>query len=281
MGNNMPKLALAQIKSVPGSKRENMKKVEKAVLDATRRECDLVIFPELSLTGYVLKDLVYILAEEIPGTSTSKLEELAKTYGIYIIAGMPERDKDTKMIYNSAVLVGPEGLVGVYRKKHLPTYGLLEEGRYFKPWRGDVEVFETSIGKIGMLICFDVFFPELPRILALKGAQMLAVISAAPDVSRQFFQTFIHARALENTIFVAYVNTVGFCDGIGFFGGSHVRAPLGQLIASAKLYEEDLVVVDVDYEEITRARSIRPILKDLRFDDVEHLYDAARVFLKK
>ncbi len=269
----MPRIALAQIRNTPASKKENIKRIEKMLLKAARGESDLVIFPELSVTGYLLKDLVYTLAEEIPGPSTAKLESLARDYGIYIIAGMPERSKDY-LIYNSAVLVGPDGLLGVYRKKHLPTYGLFEEGRYFKPWTGDMEVFETPVGKIGVLICFDLFFPELARTLTVKGAQIIAVLSAAPDISRQFFETFVHARALENTVFIAYVNMVGFYDGIGFFGGSHVRGPLGQLLARAKLYEEDLVIVDVDYSEIARARVVRPILKDLRIDDVKCLYQA-------
>ncbi|RLE64126.1 MAG: carbon-nitrogen hydrolase family protein [Thermoprotei archaeon] len=269
----MPKIALAQIKNIPASKKRNIEKIEKTLLEAAKKECDLVIFPELSVTGYVLKDLVYSLAEEIPGPSTEKLQNLANDYGVYIIAGLPERG-ERHLIYNSAVLIGPEGLLGIYRKKHLPTYGLFEEGRYFTPWMKDIEVFETPVGKIGILICFDLFFPELARILTIKGAEIIAVLSAAPDISRQFFETFVHARALENTVFVAYVNMVGFYDGVGFFGGSHLRGPLGQLISHAKLYEEDLVIADVDYDAVIRARTIRPILKDLRIDDIKYLYHA-------
>ncbi|RLE78252.1 MAG: carbon-nitrogen hydrolase family protein [Thermoprotei archaeon] len=269
----MPRIGLAQIKNIPASKKKNIKKIEKILLKAAKNECDLVVFPELSITGYVLKDLVYSLAEEIPGPSTEKIQSLARDYGIYVIAGLPERE-ERNLIYNSAVLVGPEGLLGIYRKKHLPTYGLFEEGRYFAPWRKDIKVFETPVGKIGILICFDLFFPELARTLAVKGAEMIVVLSAAPDISKPFFETFVHARALENTTFVAYVNMVGFYDGIGFFGGSHVRGPLGQLIARAKLYEEDLVIADIDYSSLIYARSIRPILKDLREDDVKYLYRA-------
>ena len=277
----MPKIALAQIKSVVGAKKENLKKIEKYIAQAAERDVDLIIFPELAITGYVMKDLVYILAEEIPGSSTERIGLLAQEYGMYIVAGMPEKDSKTKLLYNSAVLIGPEGVVGIHRKKHLPTYGLFEEGRYFRPWMGDVQVFSTKLGNIGILICFDVFFPELSRILTLKDAHLIIVISAAPDISQKFFKTFIHARALENTVYVAYVNTVGFYEGIGFFGGSHLRGPLGQLLANAKLYEEDLVITEINFSELDYARSIRPILKDFCYDDVKYLHEAANFSFKK
>jgi predicted amidohydrolase len=128
------KLAFAQISSRRESKIENLLKIEKFTIKAKEQAADLVIFPELSLTGYVLMDQIYELAETIPGPSVRRIEELAKKTGMHIIFGMPELSEKTKAtIYNTAVFVGPNGLIGKYRKMYLPTHSVFEEKRYFRP----------------------------------------------------------------------------------------------------------------------------------------------------
>ena len=141
------KLALAQISSKRENKSENLQKIEKLTLKAKEQGADLVIFPEMSLTGYVVLDQVYELAETIPGPSTEKVEALAKQTGMHIIFGMPELSEKTQAtVFNTAVFVGPQGLIGKYRKMYLPTHSVFEEKSYFRPGY-EPAAFQTDIGK--------------------------------------------------------------------------------------------------------------------------------------
>ena len=266
------KLALAQISSKRENKEENLQKIEKFTMKAKEQGADLVIFPELSLTGYVLHDQIYELAEVVPGPSTAKVEELAKKTGMYIIFGIPELSGKTKAtIFNSAVFVGPEGFIGKFRKMYLPTHSVFEEKRYFRPGY-QTAVFNTPIGNIGLFICYDIFFPEVCRLIRLKGAELLVCISASPAVRRGYFEILTTARALENTAFLAYVNLAGVEDGLQFWGGSRVISPTGDLLAKAKYDEEDLVICEVDYSDMRPAETFIPMLRDLRpelFDELK------------
>ncbi len=264
-------VGLGQIRTVPGDVETNLAKIEKYVSNASKKDVELIVFPELSVAGYMAQDLILDLAEPIPGKVTSRLEKIAREYNMYLVAGFPEFDLEKKIIYNSAILVGPEGIVGIYRKRHLPSYGIFDESRYFKPYRSVFKPFNTRLGKIGIVICYDLFFPETTRILALMGTDILVVPSAAPDMSKDHFETFVKARAMENTIFVIYVNMVGFYRGIGFFGGSHIRGPLGDLIYSLDTHVEKLGIATIDDETLTRARIIRPIIGDINFRDFQIL----------
>jgi predicted amidohydrolase len=258
------KIALAQISSKRENKEENLKKIEKFTLKARGQGADLVIFPELSLTSYVVRDQLYELAEKIPGPSTKVVEELAKKTGVYIIFGMPELSEKTKAtIFNTAVLVGPEGFIGKYRKMYLPTHSVFEEKRYFRPGY-QTAAFETPIGNIGLCICYDVFFPEVFRLTRLMGAQLMVVISASPAVRRSYFEILTVARALENTAFLAYVNLVGIEEGLQFWGGSRLVNPNGDVIAKAKYDDEDLIICEVDYNDMRAAETFIPTLRDLR-----------------
>jgi predicted amidohydrolase len=258
------KIALAQISSKRENKKENLKKIEKLTLKAQEQGADLVIFPELSLTSYVMRDQIYELAETIPGPSTKVVEGLAKKTGVRIIFGMPELSEKTKAtIFNTAVLVGPEGFIGKYRKIYLPTHSVFEEKRYFRPGY-QTAAFETPIGNIGLCICYDVFFPEIFRLTRLMGAQLIVVISASPAVRRSYFEILTAARALENTAFLAYVNLVGIEEGLQFWGGSRLVSPTGNVIAEAKYDEEDFVICEVDYNDMRAAEAFIPTLRDLR-----------------
>jgi len=266
------KIALAQISCEIGNKKENIKKMEEYIAKAKEQDARLVIFPELSLTGYVVRDQIYELAETIPGPSTKVIEKIAKKHKAHIIFGMPELSEKTQaLVYNTAVLVGPEGFVGKYRKMHLPTHSVFEEKRYFRPGY-QVATFETEIGRIGLIICYDIFFPEICRLTRLKGAQLIVCISASPFVRKTFFETFTLARAIENTAFLAYVNLVGTENGLQFWGGSRLIDPQGKLVTCAKYDEEDLVIGEVDYADIKPIETFVPTLKDLRpelFDELK------------
>lgn len=267
------KLVLAQISSKRESKSENLLKIEKLTLKAKQQGADLIIFPEMSLTGYVLLDQVYELAETIPGPSTQKIETIAMKTGIHIVFGMPELSEKTQAtIFNTAVCVGPQGLIGKYRKMYLPTHSVFEEKRYFRPGY-EAAAFQTEVGNIGLTICYDVFFPEVYRLIRLKGAQLIICISASPTVRRSYFEILTSARALENTAFLAYVNLAGVEDGLQFWGGSRLVGPTGDVLAKAKYDEEDFVVCEVDFSDLKAAETFIPTLRDLRpelFDKLKH-----------
>jgi predicted amidohydrolase len=266
------KIALAQMSCKREDKAENLTKIEKTVIKAKKQAADLVIFPELSLTGYVVRDQIYELAETIPGPSTKVIENIARKTKAYIVFGMPELSEKTQAtIYNAAVLVGPEGLIGKYRKMYLPTHSVFEEKRYFRPGY-QAAAFDTELGKIGLIICYDIFFPEVSRLTRLKGAQLIVCISASPAVRRAFFETLTVARAIENTAFLAYVNLVGIEDGLQFWGGSRIVGPNGKVLVQAKYDDEDLVMRDIDYADIRSLETFVPTLKDLRpelFDELK------------
>ena len=257
-------LALAQIASQRENKKENLRKIEELTLRAKQQKADLVIFPELCLTGYVVKDQLYGLAETIPGPSTRRIEELARKTGMHIVFGMPELSEKTRAtMYNTAVYIGPEGIIGKYHKMYLPTHSVFEEKRYFRPGY-QTAAFDTSIGKIGLCICYDLFFPEITRLTRLAGAQLIVSISASPSVRRSYFETLTAARALENTSYLAYVNLVGMEDGLQFWGGSRVISPTGDIVAKAKYDEEDFVLCEVDFKDLRSAEAFIPTLRDLR-----------------
>jgi predicted amidohydrolase len=269
------KLALAQIASSATDKDGNLKLITKTTTAARKKGADLVIFPELSLTGYVVKDQIYTLAETIPGPSTRALEKVAKQTRTHIIFGMPELSEKTQAtIYNTAVLIGPEGFIGKYRKMYLPTHSVFEEKRYFRPGYA-ASAPETEFGKIGLIICYDIFFPEVSRLTRLKGAQLTVCISASPAVRRSYFETLTVARALENTNFLAYVNLVGIEDGLQFWGGSRLIGPQGRILALAKYDEPDLVICEVDYADIKPVEPFVPTLRDLRPELFDKLKEGA------
>ena len=270
---NQLKVALAQMTCIKADKNKNINKMRTFAEKARKEKAKLVVFPELSLTDYVVRDLLYELAEPVPGPSVEKIAEIAKENKLYMVFGMPEKsEKAESVIYNTAVLVGPGGYVGKYRKMYLPTHSVFEEKRYFRPGY-ETPVFETELGKIGLIICYDVFFPEVSRALKLKGAQIIVCISASPAVRRNFFETLTAARAIENNTFVIYVNLVGIEEGLQFWGGSRIISPSGSIIKKAKYNEEDFVVGEVDLDDIRHIAAFVPTIRDLRPEIYQKLKD--------
>jgi predicted amidohydrolase len=264
----MPKevnVALAQIPCKVGDKENNLKTIEKTINQAKAKGANLIIFPELALTGYVCKDLVYELAEPVPnGPSIRRITKTAKRQNVHVIFGMIESSaKAAGVLHNTAVLVGPKGFIGKYQKMHLPTHSVFEEKRYFRPGY-QTPVLETDIGRIGLIICYDIFFPEITRVMRLKGAQLIACISASPSVRRGFFEVLTTARAMENTVFVTYTNLVGIEDGLQFWGGSRIIAPNGNIMAQAKYDEEDMITAKINYFDMKQVEAFVPTLRDLR-----------------
>ncbi len=255
-------LLLAQTGPKLGNKERNLKQISEQASKARRKNVDLLIFPELQLTGYTMRDEVSHLAESIPGPSTRKVEAIAREHGVHVIFGMPEESEVKGVIHNTAVFVGPKGLVGKYRKIHLPTHSVFEERRYYRPGQ-EASVFKTDIGIIGLNICYDLYFPELTRLQALQGAELVVCISASPGLRRRFFEGFCLSRAMENAIYLAYVNRVGIEEGLQFWGGSRVIAPNGSVLAQCKYDVEEFQTCKVDLSEVSRARAFIPTIKDL------------------
>ena len=258
-------IALGQMTCQVGNKRKNLEAMEKRVKQAKKIGAELIAFPELSLTGYTVRDRAYELAESVPkGDSVREIERIAKNEDIHIVFGVIERSARTSaVLHNSAVLVGPKGYVGKYQKMYLPTHSVFEEKRYFRPGY-QTNVFKTEVGKIGMIICYDIYFPEITRLLSLRGANLIICISASPSVRRGFFETLTAARAIENGVFLAYVNLAGIEDGLQFWGGSRIIAPSGSLISQAKYDVDDLIHATIDYSDMSRVQAWIPALRDLR-----------------
>ena len=255
-------LLLAQTGPKVGNKERNLRQISEQAAKARKKNVDLLIFPELHLTGYTMRDEVSHLAESIPGPSTGKVQSIAKEHGVHIIFGMPEESEVKGVIHNTAVFVGPKGLIGRYRKIHLPTHSVFEERRYYRPGQ-EAPVFKTDIGTIALNICYDLYFPELTRLQALKGAQLVVCISASPGLRRRFFEGFCLSRAMENAVYLAYVNRVGIEEGLQFWGGSRVIAPNGSVLAQCKYDVEEFQICKVDLDEVSRARAFIPTIKDL------------------
>lgn len=269
------KIALAQMGCRQADKEKNLKKIQEMAIKAKKSGAELIVFPELCVTGYVIRDQLYELAETVPGPSTHRIIDLAKKTGTHIAFGIPELSQKAKAtIFNTAVLVGPQGLIGKYRKMYLPTHSVFEEKRYFRPGY-QTAAFDTNLGKIGLIICYDLFFPEVSRLTRLEGAQLIVCISASPAIRRAFFETLTTARAMENTAFLAYVNLVGIEDGLQFWGGSRLIGPQGRILTKAKYDEEDLVIGEVDYTELRSIEPFVPTLRDLRSELFDKLKQSA------
>jgi len=258
-------IALGQISCRVGDKEHNMETIARITKQAKEKKSNLVAFPELSLTGYLVRDRAYELSEPVPnGPSVRQIEDIAEKENIHVIFGMIEKSaKANAVLHNTAVLIGPEGYIGKYQKMYLPTHSVFEEKRYFRPGY-QTPVFKTEIGNLGMIICYDVYFPEVARMLSLKGAKLIVCISASPSVRRGFFETLTAARAMENTVFVAFVNLADIEDGLQFWGGSRIIAPSGNIISQAKYDEDDLITARINYSDLTRVQAWVPTLRDLR-----------------
>ncbi|MBS7606081.1 MAG: carbon-nitrogen hydrolase family protein [Nitrososphaerota archaeon] len=272
------KVACLQMAAKLGDKEYNLKKILSMIDEVAKQEVRLAVLPELALTGFNCGEEFLKLAEPIPGPTTKKIGEKAREYGMYIVVGMPERGELPGILYNAAALIGPSGdIVGVYRKTHLALYLhweiISEEPEIFR--RGNkIPVFNTDLGKIGILICQDGDFPETWRVLALKGAEIVAFSSASPEGFRYMWYNELTAMAYQNGYYIVATNKVGkeIFDFHGkkleetAFGGSLIVNPLGQIVKRAKEFEEDIIVAEIDTDEVVKARWATKLLRDRRPD---------------
>ncbi|MBI3005024.1 MAG: hypothetical protein HYY49_06360 [Ignavibacteriales bacterium] len=252
--------ALAQVDSRVGDIASNIDHHLEFISKAIRQKAQLVMFPELSLTGYTLRDLAWEIA--IDPRTDKRLEPLKKrSKAISIIAGFVESGPKHG-VYNSAMFIEDGEIRHIHRKIYPPTYGMFEEGRYFSS--GDrVQSFDSKLGRFGMLICEDLWHLSLPYVLALDGAEALFSLTASPtrvggdspkletaEINHEHHRSY--ARLLN--VYLLFCNRVGFEDGVNFWGGSSITSPSGDQVALGKLFVEDTVVADVDSKEIQRAR---------------------------
>jgi predicted amidohydrolase len=263
-------VALAQITTKIGDKSHNLGIIEDVCAVVRKKDTELLIFPELSVTGYICRDDFYQLAEHINGPSVNYVKKIAKENNMSIVFGMPTLGKVKNVIYNSSIIVSPDEEIYSYDKLFLPTHSVFEEKRYFRPGN-KVKVFDVKGLKIGMSICYDIYFPEIYRILALGGAELVICISASPSTRKEYFETLIKARAIENGIFMLLVNRVGIEDGLIFWGGSQITGPNGDIIQKGPYYEEKTIYGNVDLHELDKTRPFIPALRDLRPEIIDEL----------
>ncbi|UCG01022.1 MAG: carbon-nitrogen hydrolase family protein [Candidatus Heimdallarchaeota archaeon] len=256
-------IAAAQIQSHQADPDFNLKKIA-SICQKKEVATDpntIVVFPELAVTGYLMHDDVFNLAEEIPtGPLSQKIAKIAKTSNCYLIVGIPEKSVPG-VLYNTAAFFGPEGFLGKGRKIFIPNHSVFNERRYFRS-ATTIDVVESPFGKIGLQICYDLFSPEITRAHALLGAHTSICISASPGVRRQYFESFLPTRAMENTINVVYVNQSGIQDDLIFWGGSEIRNATGKQILKLKYDEPDFGIAQLD-TDIRTSRPFVPTLRDV------------------
>lgn len=245
----------------------HLDRIEKARASGAR----LVVFPELSLTGYYLKDLANDLAMPADDPRLAPIADASRD--IDVMAGFVERSPDARI--HIAQAYWSDGRVRhVHRKVYLPTYGIFDDGRYFGP--GDrFETFESALGSAGIAICEDLWHVSVPYVYAVGGALVVFCPSSSPGrgvAEGGDLGTAESCRLMDRfyasylTVYVVYVNRVGHEDGISFWGGSEIVAPDGTVVARAPEFEEDLLIADIDPALAARERARNPLLRDERMD---------------
>lgn len=260
-------VALAQIKPKLGCLDDNLALAEAAIEKGIAAGANLIVFPELALTGYFLKDLVPEVALRLDAPQIAKLKELSRRISIAI--GFVEVSSDFRF-FNSALYLEEGEIRHVHRKVYLPTYGLFDEQRYLA--RGErFRAFDTRFGRVGMLICEDMWHLSAPYILAMDGAMTLICLSSSPGRgvsgsdglgSAAAWQKLTSTTAMFLNCRVFYCNRVGYEDGINFWGGSEAISPSGEVTHRGALLEEDLVVAQVDGGALRRERIFSPMMRD-------------------
>ncbi len=264
-------LALAQINTVLGNIEANLAKHREYIQDARQQGADLLVFPELSLTGYVLQDLTPNVALRPQKNDPVFKVLLEESRSIDLVIGFVDEDDRHRFFISSAYLSKGE-VIHVHHKLYLPTYGLFDEGRFFA-WGDKVSAFNTRFGRMGILICEDFWHASPPYLLWLDGADMFIFTSASPGrglnqapqlESARWVELVNQAYASMFTSFVAHANRTGYEDGLNFWGGSTVFDPNGELLITAPQHQEALTLVDIDMNQLHRTRARLPLLRDER-----------------
>ena len=240
------RVAVAQTEPKLGEKERNLAACLERLEEAASAGAQLLVLPECALSGYMFEstDEALPYAEEIPGPSTEALADACRRLDVYAVCGLLERDGD--VLHNAAVLVGPEGLIGSYRKSHLPFLGV---DRVATPGADPPWVVDIGPMRIGVLICYDLRFPEVTRTLALKGVDIVAHPTNFPMAAKVQTEVITLARAAENRIYLLTANRVGKERWGEFCGWSQIVDPYGRRLAEAGETEEVLLVGDIELEK--------------------------------
>jgi len=283
------RVGLVQMSATPEPDK-NLQRAIDRVHQAAAKGAQIVCLPELFQTQYFCQRedaALFDLAEPIPGPTTARLSEVAKQLKVVLIASLFER-RAPGVYHNTAVMIDSDGsLRGIYRKMHIPDDPLYYEKFYFTPGDLGFKAFDTNVGRVGTLVCWDQWYPEGARLTALQGAQVLfypTAIGGHPAEKEQFgqaqydaWQTIQRAHAIANGVYVAVVNRVGFEEGdvrgnkatgkgLEFWGGSFFADPFGRVIALASHDKEEILIGDVDLRALEDIRRNWPFLRDRRID---------------
>jgi predicted amidohydrolase len=269
-------LALAQINTVLGDVEANLEKHLEFIHEARSKKADVIVFPELSLTGYVLQDLVPAVAHRPTPDDPVFHRLLDASRDLDLVVGFVDEDARHRF-YIAAAYLSQGEIVHVHRKVHLPTYTIFDERRFLAA--GDsFRAFDTRFGRTGLLICEDFWHASSPYLLWLDGADLLLLTSASPGRgvtdehigSSEWVETIAKAYAGLFTVFVAHSNRVGFEDGLNFWGGATAYDPDGKLIAKGPYDEEAMTYAELDLAQIRRTRARLPLLRDERPELVQN-----------
>jgi len=265
------RIGLAQIDPVLGEVEANLEKHLEWIDRARDEGVELLLFPELSLTGYRLLHLTPRVALQ-PKTSPTMARLRAAAPGMSIVVGGVEED-ERGFLFNSAFLLAGGEIVHTHRKLYLPTYGIFQEGRFFS--EGSRLALPRVEGHpVGILICEDFWHSDPAERMARAGAKLIALVSASPGrigpdempPSQEAWESLTRASALLNTCWILYCGRVGWEEGTFYTGGSHIVRPGGEVLARAPYLEEHLLVHDIDLREVDRLRWRLPILAAERDD---------------
>ena len=264
-------ISLAQISTKLGDVEANLEKHLSLIAEAKQAGSDLIVFPELSLTGYALQDLTPMVSHRPHADDPVFGRLLEASKGIDMVVGFVEEDKRNRFYIAGAYLSGGKVLY-VHHKVYLPTYGLFDEGRFFA-WGDAIRTFDTPFGRMGIAICEDFWHASPPYLLWLDGADVLLFTSASPGRGMTTEPKLESARWVEHinrayaslfTVFVVHANRVGYEDGLNFWGGSTIFDPDGQLLVQGPYHQEALVHQQVDLNQLHRTRTRLPLLRDER-----------------
>jgi predicted amidohydrolase len=246
-------IACVQMDVAIGDVEANRRRIVERMQTAAESGAELVIFPECALTGYCFDSLEEAtqFAETIDGRSSEAISEVCRETGAHAVVGFIE--KDGPDFYNAAMLVGPDGVIGDYRKVHLPFLGV---DRFLTPGDKPFRIFELSFGRIGINICYDASFPEAARALKLLGAELIILPTNWPTGAWRTAEFIINARACENHVNFAAVNRCGVERGWDFIGRSKVVDFNGDTLGEASREGEEMLVIEVDLQEANKNKIV-------------------------
>jgi len=272
---SLVKIACCQIEPHIGQKEENVDKTTRFAEEAANQGAQIILLPELANTGYVFetREEAFGLAEVVPGGETSsRWEEFARDRGVYLSAGIAEREGS--QLYNSSVLIGPDGYIGSYRKLHLWN----REKLFFEPGDLGLPVFHTPLGRLAMYVCYDMWFPEITRIYALQGVDLILnvtnwVAGSEEERDSRVTEAVCVANAHLSSVFIAAADRIGVERGQPFLGKSMITSPTGEVLAGpASFDEEEIIYAECNLAE-ARTRKRRTRLNHVVHDRRTDVYD--------